>query len=74
MRAFRANHPAGLTPAQYLRRTRMNAAHPELQDADPGRGDTVKGIAARWGFTHPGRFAQYYRQVYGTTPSRTLDR
>ncbi|MGX5359735.1 helix-turn-helix transcriptional regulator [Kocuria sp. KH4] len=74
VRAFRANHPTGLTPAQYLRRTRMDAAHRELQDGDPARGDTVKEIAARWGFTHPGRFAQYYRQVYGTTPSRTLGR
>lgn len=74
VRAFRANHPLGLTPAQYLRRTRMDAAHRDLQDGDPARGDTVKGIAARWGFPHAGRFAQYYRQVYGTTPSRTLDR
>ena len=47
----RANHPLGLTPAQYLRRTRMDAAHRDLQDGDPARGDTVKGIAARWGFT-----------------------
>ncbi|WP_298584827.1 helix-turn-helix transcriptional regulator [uncultured Kocuria sp.] len=74
VQAFRANHPLALTPAQYLRRTRMDAAHRDLQDGDPARGDTVKGIAARWGFTHPGRFAQYYRQLYGTTPSRTLDR
>lgn len=72
LRAFRANHPGGLTPAQYLRRTRMDAAHRDLQDGDPARGDTVKGIAARWGFTHPGRFAQDYRQVYGNSPSRTL--
>ncbi|OLT13800.1 MULTISPECIES: helix-turn-helix transcriptional regulator [unclassified Kocuria] len=74
VRAFRANHPTGLTPAQYLRRTRMDAAHRELQHGDPARGDTVREIAARWGFAHPGRFAQYYRQVYGTTPSRTLGR
>jgi AraC-like DNA-binding protein len=72
VRAFRANHPLGLTPAQYLRRARMDAAHRELQVGDPARGDTVKDIAARWGFTHPGRFAQYYRQIYGTTPRRTL--
>lgn len=74
VRAFRANHPSGLTPAQYLRRTRMDAAHRDLLDGDPARGDTVKGIAARWGFTHSGRFAQYYRQIYGTTPRSTLDR
>jgi AraC-like DNA-binding protein len=74
VRAFRANHPLGLTPAQYLRRMRMDAAHRDLQGGDPARGDTVKGIATRWGFTHPGRFAQYYRQIYGTIPSHTLDR
>ncbi|GAA1753935.1 helix-turn-helix transcriptional regulator [Kocuria aegyptia] len=74
VRAFRANHPLGLTPGQYLRRARLDAAHRDLQAADPQAGDTVKAIAARWGFTHPGRFAQYYQQLYGTTPSRTLDR
>lgn len=74
VRAFRANHPLGLTPAQYLRRTRVDAAHRDLAAGDPGAGDTVKKIAARWGFAHPGRFARYYRQVYGTTPRHTLDR
>ncbi|MEX5270715.1 helix-turn-helix transcriptional regulator [Kocuria sabuli] len=74
VQAFRANHPSGLTPAQYLRRTRLDAAHRDLEDGDPTRGDTVKEIAARWGFAHPGRFAQYYRQIYGTIPSHTLDR
>ncbi|MFF0989784.1 helix-turn-helix transcriptional regulator [Kocuria nitroreducens] len=73
VRAFRANHPLGLTPAQYLRRIRMEAAHRDLAAGDPAAGDTVKDIAARWGFAHPGRFAQYYRQIYGMTPRRTLD-
>lgn len=74
LQAFRANHPSGLSPAQYLRRARLDAAHHDLQEGDPTRGDTVRGIAARWGFTHQGRFAQYYRQAYGTTPSHTLTR
>ncbi|THE19005.1 helix-turn-helix domain-containing protein [Kocuria rosea] len=73
LRAFRANDPLGLTPAQYLRRARLDAAHRELQGGDPTAGDTVGRIAARWGFSHRGRFAQYYRQIYGTTPSHTLD-
>jgi AraC-like DNA-binding protein len=72
VRAFRANHPQGLTPAQYLRRSRVDAAHRDLQAADPTAGDTVKKIAARWGFAHPGRFAQYYRQIYGVSPRHTL--
>lgn len=74
VRAFRANHPLGLTPAQYLRRTRMDAAHRDLAAGDPTAGDTVKDIAARWGFAHPGRFARYYRQIYGVTPRHTLER
>ncbi|MGQ1795845.1 helix-turn-helix transcriptional regulator [Kocuria oceani] len=73
LRAFRANDPLGLTPAQYLRRARLDAAHRDLQAGDPTTGDTVRKIAARWGFTHQGRFAQYYRQIYGTTPRHTLD-
>lgn len=73
VRAFRANHPLGLSPAEYLRRTRMDAAHRDLEAGDPTRGDTVKQIAARWGFAHPGRFAQYYRQTYGVNPRHTLD-
>lgn len=74
VQAFRANHPLGLTPAQYLRRTRLDAAHRDLQEADPSTGNTVRKIAARWGFTHAGRFAQYYRQTYGVPPHHTLHR
>jgi AraC-like DNA-binding protein len=73
-RAFRANHPLSLTPAQYLRRTRLAAAHTDLLAADPTAGDTVREIAARWGFTHPGRFAAAYRTAYGVPPKHTLDR
>jgi AraC-like DNA-binding protein len=73
-RAFRANHPLQLSPAQYLRRTRLDAAHHDLVGADPTAGDSVREIAARWGFVHPGRFAAAYRAVYGVTPRHTLQR
>ncbi|MCJ8505523.1 helix-turn-helix domain-containing protein [Kocuria flava] len=73
-RAFRANHSQGLTPAQYLRRTRLDAAHRDLLYGHPSAGDTVAAIAARWGFAHPGRFAAAYRAVYGITPRVTLER
>ena len=62
------------TPLGYLRRIRLEAAHRDLQAADPSRGDTVAGIAARWGFTKPGRFATTYRERYGLPPSTTLHR
>ncbi|MFC4904026.1 helix-turn-helix transcriptional regulator [Kocuria oceani] len=74
VRAFRANHPRSLTPAAYLRTTRLAAAHADLLAGDPVRGDTVREIAARWGFAHPGRFAGAYRAVYGVPPRRTLER
>ncbi|MFI7741565.1 helix-turn-helix transcriptional regulator [Kocuria rhizosphaericola] len=74
VQAFRANHPLGLTPAQYLRRIRLDAAHRDLREADPRAGNTVKEIASRWGFTHAGRFAQYYRQAFGVPPHHTLHR
>jgi transcriptional regulator GlxA family with amidase domain len=74
VRAFRAHHPLSLTPTQYLRRTRLAAAHTDLLAADPTAGDTVGEIAARWGFAHPGRFAAAYRHTYGVPPKHTLDR
>lgn len=60
------------TPLTYLRRARLAHAHRDLLNASPQGGATVGGIAARWGFPHPGRFAALYRSVYGTSPSRTL--
>jgi AraC-like DNA-binding protein len=60
-----------LTPLQYLRRMRLHYAHQELIASD-GAHATVTGIAARWGFTHTGRFAVLYRQTYGQSPHTTL--
>lgn len=74
VRAFRANHPHGLSPATYLRRVRLAGAHTDLLNADPTTGATVAGIAARWGFAHPGRFAGHYRATYGVPLSTTLHR
>ncbi|MGA4691266.1 helix-turn-helix domain-containing protein [Rhodococcus sp. AB351] len=58
------------TPMQYLRSVRLARAHRDLQAADPNR-ETVASIAARWGFSSPGRFATQYRSVYGRTPRVT---
>lgn len=63
-------HTAG-TPLGYLRRVRIGHAHRELRAASPEAG-SVAEIGARWGFSHPGRFAAAYRAVYGFPPSRTL--
>ena len=61
----------GLTPTQYLRRVRLDAAHHDLVKADPTR-STVAGIAAGWGFAHASRFAALYRAMYGRDPHLTL--
>lgn len=59
------------TPTEYLRRVRLHHAHLELLAAERSR-TTVSSIAANWGFGHTGRFAVYYRQVYGQSPQMTL--
>nr|WP_231747860.1 helix-turn-helix transcriptional regulator [Auraticoccus cholistanensis] len=68
--AFARHHSA--TPSEYLRRVRLERAHRELLEAQPGDGRTVAAVAARWGFPRPGRFASHYRAVYGRSPSETL--
>jgi AraC-like DNA-binding protein len=61
------------TPLAQLRSVRMERAHLDLQNAEPG--DTsVAALAARWGFIHLGRFAVEYRRRYGSSPSETLRR
>ncbi|WP_203990910.1 AraC family transcriptional regulator [Virgisporangium aurantiacum] len=60
------------TPMGYLRRVRMERAHRDLLAGDRARGDTVAGIARRWGFAAPGRFAVEYRKVFGRSPGETL--
>ncbi|MFJ6197303.1 AraC family transcriptional regulator [Micromonospora sp. NPDC092111] len=68
--AFRRHQ--GTTPARYARRIRLDGAHRDLRAGDPGAGDTVTAIAARWGFVDAKRFATDYHAVYGQPPSRTL--
>jgi AraC-like DNA-binding protein len=67
--AFRRH--LGVTPMEYLRRVRLEAAHRDLVAADPAR-TTVSAIAGRWGFINHGRFASSYRRAYGVRPRHTL--
>ncbi|MEV6072454.1 AraC family transcriptional regulator [Nocardia sp. NPDC052001] len=68
--AFRVQHD--MTPLEYLRRVRLERARADLLAAEPSDGYTVALIAARWGFTNPGRFAQLYKQTYGNSPKHEL--
>ncbi len=72
--AFLAHHPHAASPAQALRRARLAAAYQDLQAGDPTRGDTVRDIALRWGFSSPSRFAACFRAAYGVNPKHVLDR
>lgn len=58
----------GMGPMAYLRVVRLERVRTDLL---LGVG-TVTEVASRWGFTHPGRFAETYRQRFGEAPSRTL--
>lgn len=64
----------GVTPMQFLRGVRLRRARLDLLAGDPESGTTVAETAYRWGFTHLGRFADYYRSRYGESPSQTLRR
>jgi AraC-like DNA-binding protein len=70
--AFRRNLDA--SPAEYLRRLRLDRVRQDLLAADPLSGATVGAIARRWGFAHLGRFAQTYRTAFGEQPGSTLRR
>lgn len=61
----------GMPPMQYLRTVRLRGVREELLGLDPEDSTTVAEVATRWGFTHLGRFAQYYRARYGEPPSPT---
>ena len=62
----------GITPMAMLRAIRLDSVRADLLDAPDGA--SVTEIATRHGFAHLGRFAGFYRQRFGETPRRTLDR
>ncbi|MEW2568653.1 AraC family transcriptional regulator [Streptomyces sp. NPDC057621] len=67
--AFRKH--VGMSPTAYVTEVRLRRAHEQLLAADPAT-ITVTEVAYRWGFAHLGRFAQRYRNRFGTSPAQTL--
>ncbi len=61
-----------ITPAAYLRTVRLQRAHAILKAGDDRR--TVAEIGKSCGLPHAGRFAEYYVQLFGETPSETRRR
>lgn len=62
----------GSSPIACLRAIRMQAVRKELLEG--GDCGDVTRLAARWGFTHLGRFASSYQKIFGEKPSQTLRR
>lgn len=61
----------GVSPLNYMRAVRLNAAHQRLCRADP---QPIQSVALDSGFNHLGRFSRYYREFYGELPSQTVAR
>jgi AraC family transcriptional regulator, ethanolamine operon transcriptional activator len=62
----------GRPPAMLLAELRLNAVHRALSHA--AKEASVTSVAARYGFTHFGRFASSYRRQFGELPSATFAR
>lgn len=58
-----------VTPHAYLRTLRLKMAREALSDPNDTR--PIAEVAADHGFPHAGRFAQYYTQLFGESPSQT---
>lgn len=61
----------GKSPLAYVRAARLWRARVDLLRGD---GASVTDVAARWGFSHFGRFAAEYRGRFGELPSQTRRR
>ncbi|MDH0301020.1 MULTISPECIES: AraC family transcriptional regulator [unclassified Pseudomonas] len=57
---------AGTSIASFQRQVRLERAYQDLARGDVGG---VGEVASRYGFSNPGRFAQYFQQAYGVRPT-----
>jgi len=62
----------GTSPMRYLHAARYQRVREALCHAEPG--ESITEIAAKWGFSHMGRFSVEYRRRFGESPSETLHR
>lgn len=60
----------GISPIAFLRYVRLHRVRKDLLADGPET--TVSDAACKWGFTHMGMFATYYKSLFGESPSVTL--
>ncbi|MCC3528370.1 MAG: helix-turn-helix transcriptional regulator [Microcoleus sp. PH2017_22_RUC_O_B] len=58
----------GVTPSQFLRNARLEAARMELMESNK----TITEVAFEYGFYNPGRFTKYFQQHFRKKPSDIL--
>jgi AraC-like DNA-binding protein len=63
----------GMGPGRYIRLRRLNLVRGALRRANPAT-TSVSELARRYGFSELGRFAIWYRTLFGEPPSATLRR
>lgn len=63
-----------ISPAQYVRERRLQAAHRLLSDPEFAANGSVRAAATQVGVVHFGRFARHFAERYDETPSQTLAR
>jgi transcriptional regulator GlxA family with amidase domain len=69
--AFRRHYDS--SPLAYARGVRLERVHAALlRAAQQGVPASVTDIALQHGFIHMGRFAAYYKQRFGCSPSASL--
>ncbi len=63
----------GFTPKYFIRALKLNVVRNDLATATKKR-VTVQRVANKWGFMHMGHFSKNYKELFGETPSQTLNR
>ncbi|WP_354052009.1 helix-turn-helix domain-containing protein [Bradyrhizobium sp. LB12.1] len=59
--------------SRFLSHRRLCSIHSALRSGRPDR-ETIADMAVHHGFANVGRFAQYYRHLFGERPSETRAR
>jgi len=63
----------GFTPKLFMRKLKLNIVKHELSH-NTTKDTTVIRVANKWGFMHMGNFSNFYTQLFGENPSKTLKR